>query len=286
MFGHIRLSAMLVAVVSLGIACAVPAHASLPPANNPILIVQDDSSPDPYQNFVPELLATEGLNEFETAQLHGLTQSFLSHYDVVILPHLALTNAEAILFERYVATGGVLIGFRPDTRLADTFGVHFLGRDLSEGWLKIDTGTPSGAALDEKILKFHGTADLYRTNDAVPLAMLYEDFYTPTPWPAATANVFGLGKAILFSFDLTRSVVLMRQGNPQWAGYPDTHDGHRRMRPSQFFMDAPTKSFWNDRGDGALNDTPQADEQLRLFSNLVVLSALKQPIPRLWYFPD
>src|SRR6185437_12799909 len=148
------------------------------------------------------------------------------------------------------------------------------------------TGTPSGAALDEKILKFHGTADLYRTNDAVPLAMLYEDFYTPTPWPAATANVFGLGKAILFSFDLTRSVVLMRQGNPQWAGYPDTHDGHRRMRPSQFFMDAPTKSFWNDRGDGALNDTPQADEQLRLFSNLVVLSALKQPIPRLWYFPD
>ena len=79
----------------------------------------------------------------------------------------------------------------------------------------------------------------------------------------------------------------MRQGNPAWAGYPNNHDGFNTMRASQMFMDQGTGQFWNDLGDGALNDVPQADIQLRLFSNAVVLSnAAKRPLPRLWYFPN
>ena len=79
----------------------------------------------------------------------------------------------------------------------------------------------------------------------------------------------------------------MRQGNPAWAGYPNDHDGFETMRASQMFMDEGSGQFWNDLGDGALNDVPQADIQLRLFSNAVVLSnAAKRPLPRLWYFPD
>src|SRR5262249_32431850 len=86
--------------------------------------------------------------------------------------------------------------------------------------------------------------------------------------------------------DLTQSIVLMRQGNPAWAGYPNNHDGFSTMRASQMFMDAGTGKYWNDLGNGALNDLPQADEQLRLFSNAVVLSTSSRlPLPRLWYFP-
>src|SRR5439155_25565119 len=51
--------------------------ATLPTQSQPILIVQDSTSTDPYQNFVPELLKTEGLNGFQTAQLSDLTASFL-----------------------------------------------------------------------------------------------------------------------------------------------------------------------------------------------------------------
>lgn len=79
----------------------------------------------------------------------------------------------------------------------------------------------------------------------------------------------------------------MRQGNPAWAGYPNNHDGFNTMRPSQMFMDMGSQSYWNDAGDGALNDVPQADVQLRLLSNAVVLSnSGRRPLPRLWYFPN
>ena len=53
------------------------------------------------------------------------------------------------------------------------------------------------------------------------------------------------------------------------------------------FMDLGSGQFWNDLGNGALNDVPQADEQMRLFSNAVVVTnAAKLPLPRFWYFPN
>ena len=99
-------------------------------------------------------------------------------------------------------------------------------------------------------------------------------------------NTYGSGTAVLFSFDLTQSIVLLRQGNPAWAGYPDTHDGNNTLRASQMFMDAPSGQFWNDLGDNGLSDVPQADEEMRLFSNAITLTnAAKRPLPRLWYYP-
>src|SRR3990170_8302634 len=85
---------------------ALPAWAVLPTPNQPILIVQNSSSTDRYQGFVPELLRTEGLNGFQTAQLTELTASFLTNYDVVILPRLTLTTAQTTLFQNYVNAGG------------------------------------------------------------------------------------------------------------------------------------------------------------------------------------
>ena len=263
------------------------ALAGPPTPTQPILIVQDSASSDPYQYFAPELLTTEGLNGFQTAQLSDLTASFLSNYDVVILPHLALTSAQAVLFQNYVNAGGNLIGFRPDQQLATTFGVNPQGTTLSEGWLKIDSTTPYGAALVAQAVKFHGTADNYSLVTAKSLATLYATVTTPTSSPAATVNTYGLGQALLFAFDLTQSIVLLRQGNPAWAGYPNNHDGFNTMRPSQMFMDKGSGQFWNDLGDGSLYDVPQADEELRLFSNvLTLMNAGKRPLPRLWYFPN
>jgi hypothetical protein len=264
-----------------------PVWATLPTPSESILVVQDSTSADPYQNFVPELLLTEGLNGFQTAQLPELTAAFLSNYDVVILPHLALTSTEAALFQNYVNVGGTLIAFRPDLQLASTFGVAPIGATLAEGWLKIDTTTAYSSALDSSVMKFHGTADLYSLNGASAVAALYTNQSSPTLSPAAAIYSAGQGKAILFSFDLTQSIVLMRQGNPAWAGYPNNHDGNNTMRASQMFMDQNSGQFWNDLGDGTLNDVPQADIQLHLFSNLMTLAtAPTHPLPRLWYYPS
>jgi len=277
----------LVALLSTLGAAAEPAWATLPTPNQPILVVQNSASSDPYQNYVPELLTTEGLNGFQTAQLTELTAAFLSNYDLVVLPHLTLTAAQATLLQNYVNAGGTLVGFRPDVQLASVFGVAPLGSTLAEGWLKIDTSTPYGSGLEGQAMKFHGTADLYSLSGASALATLYNNSTSPTSSPAASIYTFGLGKAILFSFDLTQSIVLMRQGNPVWAGYPNSHDGYNTLRASQMFMDQGSGQFWNDLGDGTLNDVPQADIQLRLFSNAAVLSnAAKRPLPRFWYFPN
>ena len=279
---HIRFVLVLLASALL---FAGTAWAQLPIPSQPVLIVQNSGSPDPYQNFVSELLLTEGINEFQTAQLSDLTSTFLASYEAVILPHFALTSAQATLFQNYVSAGGTLVGFRPDLQLSAVFGVSSLSGTLPESWLRINS-TQYTSALAGQPMRFHGTADLYNLQSASALAVLCSSVSTCTSSPAAAINGFGQGQAILFSFDLTQSVVLMRQGNPAWAGYPNNHDGFGTMRPSQMFMDVSTNSFWNDLGDGGLNDIPQADIQLRLFSNILVLANSARPLPRLWYFPN
>lgn len=274
-------------VALLALCCPRAIFAGPPTPNQPILIVQNSASSDPYQYFVPELLTTEGLNGFQTAQLSDLTASFLSNYDVVILPHFALTAAQVTLFQNFVNAGGNLIGFRPDQQLASVFGVSPQGTTLSEAWLKIDTTTQYGVALAAQVMRFHGTADNYSVSTAKSVATLYSSVTAPTAFPAATVNTYGMGQAVLFAFDLTQSLTLIRQGNPAWAGYPNSHDGYSTMRASQMFMDRGSGQFWNDLGDGTLNDVPQADEELRLFSNALTLTnTAKRPLPRLWYFPN
>src|SRR5579862_9270487 len=113
----------LLGLLAVTVAAVQPACAQLPTPSQPILVVQDKTSSYPYQNFVPEMLTTEGLNGFQIAQLGDLTTAFLATYDVVILPHLTLTSGEASLFQNYVNAGGTLIGFRPDLQLASVFGV-------------------------------------------------------------------------------------------------------------------------------------------------------------------
>jgi len=267
---------------------SVTVFAELPAPTQPVLVIQESSAADRYQFFVPELLTTEGLNGFQIAQLSELTAAFLAHYDAVVLPHLPLSPGQAALLQAYVENGGTLIGFRPDTQLAPVFGVSPSGSSLSEGWLQINTGTPEGFGLTGQVLRFHGTADRYTLNGATALATLYQNPTTPASAPAASRATFGQGQAILFSFDLTQSIVLLRQGNPAWAGYPNNHDGFSTLRASQLFMDNSTGAFWNDQGDQTLNDVPQADEQLRLFSNALILasSARQHPLPRFWYFPE
>lgn len=275
--------------ILIGVVAPSPSvKAELPIPRQPILLIQDSGAAERFQSFVPELLLTEGLNGFQVAQLADLTASFLQHYGVVVLPHLVLNSSQVALLATYVDAGGTLVAFQPDLQLANVFGVLPSGSSLVEGWLQIQTGTAEGFGLTSQVLRFHGSADRYTLNGASALAFLYQDSTTPTSAPAASVNVFGQGRAILFSFDLTQSIVLLRQGNPAWAGYPNNHDGFSTMRASQLFLDVGTNTFWNDAGDQALNDVPQADEQLRLFSNAVLLAsaARERPLPRFWYFPE
>jgi hypothetical protein len=93
------------------------------------------------------------------------------------------------------------------------------------------------------------------------------------------------GQAVAFSYDLARSVVYTRQGNPAWSG--QKRDGQIEPIRSDdlFYGDASfdPQPDWVDLNKVAI---PQADEQQRLLANLITLGNLhRKPLPRFWYLP-
>ena len=92
------------------------------------------------------------------------------------------------------------------------------------------------------------------------------------------------GQAAAFTFDLARSVVYTRQGNPAWAG--QERDGVAGIRPDDMFFGAASGDPQPDWLDTSKIAIPQADEQQRLLVNLITLmNSDKTPLPRFWYLP-
>ncbi len=136
-------------------------------------------------------------------------------------------------------------------------------------------------------MQFHGTADRYTATDATTIALLYSDATTPTANPAVTLRSVGAngGQAAAFTYDLARSIVYTRQGNPAWAGQSRDGEGGPIRSDNLFFGDAPgdPQPDWVDRDKIAI---PQADEQQRLLANLIgKMNVDRMPLPRFWYFP-
>ena len=95
-----------------------------------------------------------------------------------------------------------------------------------------------GAGIVGSTIQFHGTADRYSLNGATSVATLYSNATTATTAPAVTLRSVGSsgGQAAAFTYDLARSVVYTRQGNPAWAG--QERDGVSGIRPNDMFYGA------------------------------------------------
>ncbi len=92
------------------------------------------------------------------------------------------------------------------------------------------------------------------------------------------------GSAAAFSYDLARSVVYTRQGNPAWAG--EDRDGIGPIRADDLFFGdkaGDPQPDWVDLNKVAI---PQADEQQRLLTNLIGQMNLdRKPLPKFWFLP-
>src|SRR6185295_1666010 len=184
----------------------------------PILVVT--SSGNPFSSYYAELLRAEGLNAFAVTPITSVTASVLSGYDVVILGEQTLTSAQITMFTTWVQGGGQLIAMRPDAGLASLLGLTKLSPTLSNTSLGIDTTQTPGAGLVSAAMQFHGTADEYTLNGARAVATLYSDATHITAFPAVSLRSVGSngGQAAAFTYDLAKSVIYTRQGNPAWAG--------------------------------------------------------------------
>jgi hypothetical protein len=246
----------------------------------PIIAITKASNP--FSRYYAEILRNEGLNEFTTKDISTVTAATLAGHDVAILGDMALTPAQVQMLTGWVNTGGNLIAMRPDKQLAGLLGLVDASGTLGNAYLRSDTSRAPGAGIVDQTVQFHGTADRYVTNGASTVATLYATAGTSTPNPAVTVRDVGSGggQAAAFTFDLARSIIYTRQGNPAWNG--QERDGVAPIRSDDLFFGGALPD-WNDLAKVAI---PQADELQRLLANLIAhVNADRKPLPRFWYFP-
>ena len=199
----------------------------------PILVLANAANP--FSSYYGEILSAEGLNEFALMDISAVNSGTLANYDVILLGEGALTAGQVTLLANWVNAGGSLIAMRPDKQLAGLLGLNDAKATLTNAYLLVNTTSSPGAGIVGQTMQFHGTADLYTLGAATSLATLYGNAQTPTANsnPAVTLCRVGSngGQAAAFTFDLARSVVYTRQGNPAWSGQNrDGQDGPRRSR--------------------------------------------------------
>ena len=246
----------------------------------PILVISSTSNP--FTEYYAEILRAEGLNAFNVTDINAVTATTLSAYDVVVLGEMALTMAQVTTLSDWVTGGGNLIAMRPDKKLASLLGLTDAGTSLAEGYLLVNTATAPGAGIVGQTMQFHGTADRYTVSGATSVATLYSTASASTTNPAVTVRSVGAtgGQAAAFAYDLARSVVYTRQGNPAWSG--QDRDAQAPIRSDDLFFGGAQANYV----DLTKVAIPQADEQQRLLANLIgVLNADRKPLPRFWYLP-
>ncbi len=260
-----------------------------PPPNEgpggPILVLS--SAANPFSRYYAEILRAEGLNQFTATDISNLTGALLNDYQVVILGEFPLTSTEVGLLSNWVNNGGNLIAMRPDPQLASLLGLTSTGTILNEGYILVNTASAPGQGIVNQSIQFHGTADMYILNGATAIAALYSNATTATPNPAVTIVSVGSngGQAAAFTYDLARSVVYTRQGNPAWAG--QSRDGQSGpIRADNLFFGNAAGDPQPDWIDFNKVQIPQADEQQRLLANMILrMNVDNHPLPRFWYFP-
>ncbi|MDW9807001.1 hypothetical protein GOA91_29745 [Sinorhizobium meliloti] len=251
----------------------------------PILIITSKSRP--FTKYYSEILRAEGIGSFESIELSQISDELLDRFTLAILGEMPLSEGQVAMFSRWVHRGGDLISMRPDKKLVELLGLNYSGTSMNDGYLLIDTATDPGRGITGETIQFHGAADLYTHGVGVTeIARLYRDASAATLHPAITLREVGEagGQTAAFSYDLARSIVYTRQGNPAWVG--DERDGSPVTRPNDLFFGAKKGDEhpdWNDLERAAI---PVADEQQRLLVNLMnFMLEGKAPLPKLWYFP-
>ncbi len=250
----------------------------------PILVISH--SENPFSRYYSEILRAEGLNEFITTDVSNVTPAVLEAHDVAILAEGELSASQATMLSEWVQQGGNLIAMRPDSRLSGLLGLSETEGSLGNAYLKVDNATSPGAGIVGQTIQFHGTADRYTAESAQTVATLYSNASTAISSPAVTLRSVGPngGHAAAFTYDLAKSVIYTRQGNPAWAG--EERDGNLPIRSDDLFYGNKAGDEQPDWVNLSKVEIPQADEQQRLLTNLIEdMNLERKPLPRFWFLP-
>ncbi|MDB5119054.1 MAG: Fibronectin type domain protein [Sphingobacteriales bacterium] len=262
----------------------------IPPSPNDgsggaILVIS--SSINPFSRYTAEILRAEGLNGFAAKDITEVTATDLANYDVVIVGNFPLSVANVTMLTDWTTAGGTLIAFKPDSKLAPLMGITASGGTLLNKYLLVKSSSVAGAGIVNQTIQFHGAADLYTLSSATSIATLYSGASTATTNPAITIRNVGAngGQAIAFTYDLAKSIVFTRQGNPLWE--KQKRDGQiDPIRSDDLYYGNASFDPQPDWIDMNKVHIPQADEQQRLLTKIIIQgNADKKPLPRFWFLP-
>ena len=245
-------------------------------SGGPVLVVTNDK----FSDYYAEILRSEGLNEFAVANVGSLSAGLLSSYQVVVLAPASLNGGQVGALSNWVNGGGNLIAMRPGNELAGLAGLGGDAGDVANGYIQVNTTSGPGAGLTSQSMQYHDLADIrgWPARSRSPAC-------TPARARGALGAAVTLhnvgaagGQVAAFTYDLARSVIYTRQGDP---GRPSR--AVPTPRRSHDLFTGGGQPDWVNLDKVAI---PQADEQQRLLANLVIqMNMDRTPLPRFWYLP-
>jgi hypothetical protein len=245
-------------------------------SSSPILVLATNTE---FGSYTCEILRAEGFNEFESDSLNDakVTLQYLKQFDIVIVGRTTITKSQKTMLSEYLKGGGNIIAFVPDNQLSGLFGISDSKGTYNEGYIEINHDTRQGIGMSSDRMQIHGTANIHTLRGGKEIATLFSDKTSQKGFPGVVTNNYGHGQAVAFLYNLPKSIVYSRQGNPLFAGIEK--DGIPGLRGMDLFTDG-----WLDTSNSTIN---QADEQMVLLSHCIEsILAEKMPLPRFWYFPD
>src|SRR5690348_1816539 len=101
-----------------------------------MLLVHAPADPhSTYSRYLAEILRMEGFADFDEADLASLNGDDLSGHDLVILPRLTTTVAQAGMLTAYLEHGGKLLAFQPDDQIVRRLGIAPTFHAIASGYL-------------------------------------------------------------------------------------------------------------------------------------------------------
>jgi hypothetical protein len=245
-----------------------------------VLVLTDPTNPF-TDALCSAILVTKGLTCAATDTGNLTAASVLSPYHTVILANGApLTASQVTLVTNWTTSGGNFIALRPNDNLSGLLGLGSRSGILADAYLGIDTSQAPGLGTTSTTLQYHGVADQRPLAGARAVATLYSSASTATTYPAVTTKAVGSGAASSWLFDLTRSNIYTREGNPGLAGQITTSN----LSPSGPALPRVADRFGLGYLDTSKAAIPQADLQITLLANQIEAPAF--PVPMKWLFPS
>jgi hypothetical protein len=239
------------------------------------LLVRSQQEENCYGSFTEEILASEGLNCFETVDIDNTPLPALGAGEIAILTRCFLRDSEIEALLQAVEKGARLVCFHPSLPLLARLGWTPQNQVVYPGRVAVRTGYP-GARLT---LQTHVPIILCKPEQRGPeyriVATAAQDDGREISFPAVIRQPVGAGEVVLFFYDVPKAVARIRLGDPELASMATT-------------------GLWNwshaaDLFDGFLDDTlrhiPQADIHSQLLAKLLTLIS-PNPLARWWYYEE